>query len=280
MVGDSVMFAYWKQLMCSLNTPDSGGMHADVQWAYYQGGSNEMKTPYYNWKTCPMREKHCHIDVMTWEKGVVPAVAYFPRYDAKISFIWKNEHHSELLEDVSRGLTKKDIIILNFGLHFNNRNQYTENMKVFTADVRNFSRMRPVDSKPALFFLETSPQHFDPQGSEHHGYFVSKEYLTTNCWYEIIDEELHAREYDWRNIVANEYLRKDEEISSALNVIHIARTLYSQWDAHVAGDSKEMNLLTSYFELADCTHWLAPSGIYHYIFTKIYNAIIQFDNGE
>ena len=73
---------------------------------------------------------------------------------------------------------------------------------------------------------------------------------------------------DWRNIIPRKELAGED-----VHFIKIARALYSQYDAHIDNKAKELFMIVSHFERSDCTHWVAPSGIFHYILTIIYNTI-------
>ena len=62
-----------------------------------------------------------------------------------------------------------DIILANFGLHYNAEKQYDEFLKKFVGDVETLKRQRGL---PHIFFLETTPQHFDSESGSYHSSFA------------------------------------------------------------------------------------------------------------
>lgn len=266
MFGDSVTFQVFKSLACSLNLPELR-MQSIVHWAYYQGGTAELDTPYFNYKTCPLGKMHCHI--LKDEEGFDTGTVYFPTYNATIKFIWIDHYYKGLLWIIKSRQSKDDIALVNFGLHFNDEGAFSENVNVFKSDLMNLTSAVG-DDHPHLFFLETAPQHFPTPGASFHGYYWAN---TADSWCDpeaILDEERQYTHYDWRNIIPRKEL-VDEDI----HIIKIARELYSQHDAHIGSSATELVGAVRNYHLADCTHWTAPSGVFQYISTIIYNSILQ-----
>ena len=55
-----------------------------------------------------------------------------------------------------------------------------------------------------------------------------------------------------------------------MKIIKIAHGLYSQYDAHVGGDSKIID-----FNIPDCGHYCAQSGIFNFVRRMIFNNILS-----
>lgn len=255
-VGDSLMHQIWSQLVCHLYT--SIPIRSEVNWLHYKGGTNDIKHHIYNNITCPYgRKEHCH-----YIQGSNTARATIDTINSTLYFGWfelyDKGHLDRICQEFQMG--PNDIIIFNFGVHYNNvgrltKSHYEEHLQTFADDAKSNNQ------KTRLFFIESLPQHFTRVNKElANGYFFGPEAAT---WCDPIGSDELAASRDWRNRLAEQYL------SNVVPIIQVATALYSQYDAHLSGDSSLVH-----FDPGDCTHYCAPSGIFQYIFTMIYNAIL------
>ena len=130
-----------------------------------------------------------------------------------------------------------------------------------------------------LFYRETLPTHFW-DGSDKAGYYApppTPGSASGSGVYQGVGNETHsskhcvpyhnitiAHHHDWRNRIADTYL-----MNTTIPIIRIAEGLYSQFDAHVDGDST----LTP-FHKADCTHYCLHSAVFDYIHMITYNHLL------
>jgi hypothetical protein len=71
-------------------------------------------------------------------------------------------------------ISENDMVILNFGLHFNDEKKYGDIVKQFLSDYHNPNKT-PI--KPKLFFQESMPQHFTRMTAKN-GYYNKYEAAT------------------------------------------------------------------------------------------------------
>jgi len=196
-----------------------------------------------------------------------------PSINSTLAFAWIDKYSKGLLPKVAnssvngRKMSAEDAIIFNFGVHYNHvgtktsysRERYEDDMKLLVSDVQAMSAVGPSSLPPRFFFLESLPQHFTTM-THLDGYFIESE-AANYCVPIGSDNEMAAK--DWRNRVAERHL------GSLIRRIEVARPLYSQYDAHIAGDSQLGD-----FDPGDCTHYCAPSGIFQLIHSMILNALL------
>ena len=116
-----------------------------------------------------------------------------------------------------------------------------------------------------LFYLQTYPQHFRI-GSKKAGYWDDKWNSTERRGKRCAPyHDMNvAHHHDWRNRIADTYLK-----NTTIPIIRVSEGLYSQFDAHVDGDST----LTP-FNRADCTHYCLHSAAFDYIHMMTYNHLL------
>jgi hypothetical protein len=200
--------------------------------------------------------------------------AYFPSFNATMKFGGKDHHSAFTFSQYSKpdlrhlvlkalGLRSRDIVVLNFGTHYNDEGDYYTDMETFAKEMLDLKEGIDKDKVPSFFFLETPPQHF--VGSNHGNYDAADHRRLDRCK-PSTNETLRAY-HDFRNKIARYHLNPLQDLGM-MRIINCAQALYRQWDAHVAAD----NTLTK-VSTADCTHCLTPSGVFHYIHTAIFNDI-------
>jgi len=255
--GDSLMHLIWNQLICHLYTTVK--IDTEVNWVLYKGGTDDVKHHIYNNVTCPFgRKEHCH-----YLPGLNSMSATIESINSSLYFGWFDGYTRGYLGNICQhfNLGPNDIIIMNFGVHYNNvgrliKSHYEDHLKMFVSDAKTIST--------PLYFMESLPQHFSrSNGDTQNGYFFDPE-ATKSCA-PIGNGSIDvAASRDWRNRLAEQYL------NDVVPIIEVASALYSQYDAHVDGDSPLVD-----FDRADCTHYCAPSGVFHYIFAVIYNTFLE-----
>jgi hypothetical protein len=275
MIGDSVMSQIFNSLLCSLYkvvTTATYGLHFERLW-------RDNCTP----TTCPFNQaNHSHLD-----GGWIN----FPLFNASIIHFSLFNYHfvalKDLLDDLAVPLTSHDIVIHNFGLHYDNETDNQRVMNTFAYDIVKFlndetpSNLKP-KPKPKLnpnpnknhpksttksvsnhgganwFFLDTVPQHFS---TPLNGYYSKHMQRPAVCEATINFTEKFI--HDWRNRIAEKAL---SNIHSRFHYVPMALALYDQYDAHVG-----VNLLR--FSTVDCTHWCYPSNIFRYLHMIVLNMI-------
>jgi hypothetical protein len=165
-IGDSTMLQTWKYLTCSLLSVTTSN-ESNIQWFHYRGSSNEVSNIYTD-KTCPLGAPHCLIH----QHGYI----YFNEYNLNLSYVSIIGYAPLELQRIIKlfNMTANDIVILNFGLHFNVEKQFSDTVKQFLTDYHNKLKT-PV--KPKLLFQETMPQHFTRMTAKN-GYYNKFEAAT------------------------------------------------------------------------------------------------------
>lgn len=253
LIGDSIMGQLWVSLVCTLHSLVHNRL--DVEFGRLPG-CNDIICP------DPHSGKHSFL-----EGGWM----HFPSFNATISHVVQSKFD---LQDVlrvfrSHRLGARDIVTMNFGVHYNREEEYDAAMKQFrdellvgvygdgstnttTQNVHN-------NTLPRILYFQSAPQHF--RGSS--GYYDQN---TQRYPYGFQCEPVASlslrRAADWRNRVIDRYLSS----SPSIHIVRIAEALYSQYDAHIG--------LEPYVNTPiDCTHWCFPSGIFKYLHLMLHNAI-------
>ena len=131
-------------------------------------------------------------------------------------------------------------------------------------------------SIPKLYFIETSPQHFQLNGN---GYFYHPKYAFSNIKngycipHNNNSESKSIYKYDiidWRNIIMHKLLEANKNIE----VINLFSALESQFDSHfglpyVLSDNKK--------PYNDCVHWCNGGNVMKYMLTTFFNIIININ---
>ena len=152
-------------------------------------------------------------------------------------------------------LDADDTIVFNFGIHYNEIDQFREHMQKVSRDIRILdTRKHPFPRK--IMFMQSVPNHFNSRN----GYWLSDNTSQHCNPYKNMTEAIAL---DWRNLIAEEEFANH----SRIGFIRIAEALYSQWDTHVELDSNKTSI--------DCTHFCANPGLFNYMFRMLYNALLQ-----
>jgi hypothetical protein len=259
--GDSVMMQLFTAVVCSSSTPFS----ADVDW-YKHGSSSQT---YYNDRTCPYGEKHCHLH---------GASAYFKSYNLTVEFrlfgwyegLVETGTRFRLLNAYQKGLFSRliekhsldrdDVLVINWGLHAHSKTDYASRLGDFRKDLDALGDQR---GPREILFMETWPQHFFGDGSGSGLYHVDQRDEGDGRCFPIKNSSLE--EADWKNT----YARSALEGQTRVKLIRVAAALRSQHDAHIQASSKLVKMAQ-----ADCTHWCFPSGVFSMVLTVLQNELL------
>ncbi len=254
MIGDSTMVQSWKALTCNLlSHSHTNSSNIQVSWVFHQGGSLEVHNIYTN-RTCPFNATHCLI--------AGSSHVYFTQHNTNITITPITQYRDNSLQAVLLSLKTtptKDTVFFNFGLHYNKQADMEKALKRFVIDIKNYTMKFP---KPNLYFVESTPQHFATTKGKN-GYYNAPDAAE---WCEPLYDLTKAQDTDWRNRLLDTIIAKD----GVVPIIRIAAALQTQYDAHIAGDSRLVD-----FEAADCTHWCSPGSVFPYIHTVQLNTVMQ-----
>eukprot|EP00667_Euglena_gracilis_P015599 EG_transcript_16240 len=236
---DSVAQQFFVAVVCSLHGTTAASYR--IKW--------DPLHRKYGMDTCPVKSgHHCHLSAAT---------ASYPEYNASISV--KGTHLHELdhkahaanppQDYFEKGNLRspRDVLLLNFGLHFNNPDVYRTLLQNF---VGKYAALSPT-TRPFLLWVECSPQHFNASGS-------AKEDLAMGQWRPHVPslcspyaDPLGAHQTDFKNRFA-------EQLCAAHNVsvLRVAAASIWQWDAHVGLQFVDRKYTY------DCTHFCQPSGVF------------------
>jgi hypothetical protein len=274
LIGDSVMGQLFSSLLCSLYRITHAVYGLDFQMLW-KGNCTPL--------TCPFNQAiHSHL-----EGGWIN----FPVVNASIihlsAFTYDFNALKSMLNSLAMPLTRHDVVIHNFGLHYNEEHEFQIAMNAFVSDISgllntvtsssssdesssidtNLSESEDQGSHlnkdqqqhggPHWFFIDTLPQHFSTPLNGYYSNNMPKPMCqaTTNF--------TEKFENDWRNRIAEKAL---SNVHSKLHYVPMAPALYDQVDAHIG-----LNLLK--FSTTDCTHWCYPSNIFRYLHMMVYNLI-------
>lgn len=210
LIGDSIMLQVFQTLACSLHMATKSIFR--IRWEY------TFKSP----KVCPLHSVHCHIG-----GGLIQ----FPLLNSSI--VYRNMytyHRKSLMNEVLIGCSVEDVVILNIGAHYNAKEEFEEHMQNLATDLY---KIRHYRGSPIVLFRESLPTHFSYSVNQS-GYFQQGEVSTSCKPYSHIMNTTEIYNKDWRNRIADKYLN----LSNIDGVIRMAEALYSQYDAHIDGDSK------------------------------------------
>jgi len=281
-LGDSIMMQIYMTFLCHLNLYTPQNIMVDYHGIYGKNPTSEEKL------FCPFGADHCHF---------LGGRAFLPLSNSVIIGHLYHTFKPQLFENtifVRYNLTADDIIVVNIGLHYNNRTYFHEALQKLTDELLDVRAK--LGFLPHFLFLEAAPQHFNTAS----GYFdLERKANMTQCGLENYSQDFinkhpetfvkEMKELDWRNaeiaIAIKRYnsrilqqtnrhkyqhrVMKDKEESlivqstGHIQLVKIAKPLYFQVTAHI--DSP------TFLSHPDCTHWCAPSGVFHYIHRAIYN---------
>lgn len=236
-IGDSMLTQMWQSMVCILQGVADSQLY--VHWAKLWR-CNDM--------VCPMGAKH---------SNCYGGAIFFPSLNTTLVSKKLYKYNKDIFfSTLSRlKVTKRDIILVNYGMHYNVEKEYNNVMQNFARDISDAYRTGKLTSHIA--FLETTPQHY----SNPNGYFSYGKEYGNFCVPLQYEQEQVSR--DWRNIVARNALLAHPYVS----LVQLAFGLYSQWDAHVAHEPMETP------PWLDCTHWCFPSSALRYLMLIIYNSV-------
>lgn len=281
MMGDSIMNQIFSSLVCALYRITSASYGIDFR-KLWKGQCNEINCPF-------NQPKHSHslggwINFPIVNTSIIQITTSFYNSYKEFDTILQNYHP----------LSSNDIIIYNIGIHYYNITEYSNIIHLFIHDMETYyfnityryhqyKQQHKDDEQPhgdesdseesqespdsiignsripLLFFLDTSPQHFN---TELNGYYKqeTKDYPNNYCD-KTLDIQMKYKN-DWRNRIIEKHL---QNIYSKLFYIPMSTALYSQYDAHVG-------IQPLPYAPIDCTHWCYPSNIFKYMHMMIYNA--------
>lgn len=136
-VGDSVMSQVFQSVVCSLHDLQPDARYT-VAWAY-----QEWLGP----RNCPFGAEHCLFDT---------ACAHYDTLNGSVCMRSALQHESKIF---FAGLRSTDVVVANFGLWFGDiipATEYDGNLQRLHDE---YAALPPAD-RPALWWLQTSPQHF------------------------------------------------------------------------------------------------------------------------
>ena len=246
-IGDSLSSQIFASLICALRVVSQPQLSMKWGMGKYISMRNSGRTD--EAQLCPFGEYHCLLDKLfcgfEFENIFIARATMFQYTD---DLFVKALKDFQMMED--------DIVVINFGLHYGEENMYTSSLRRFRDLIESDFIIYNI-SRPQLFFLETTPQHFF--GSRN-GYFQGS---TTRC------APLESNVSDWRNNLLS------SELGKYLRIIRIANALYSQYDAHI----EQLNISGMGYMVTnsyvDCTHYCFPSGVFRYIHREIYGALVD-----
>jgi len=128
-MGDSIMGQTWISMICALYPFTK--LEADVHWDNY---------PYqgiYDHHICPEGKPHCQL-----RYGNI----YLPAYDIHITYDEMHRYVPGVMTDVIINryrLTSRDIVLLNYGVHYNSGYDYYIEMKKLSIELNNLFKMHP-----------------------------------------------------------------------------------------------------------------------------------------
>jgi hypothetical protein len=248
-IGDSLLTQLWQVLICALHGTAENRLY--VHWAK-MWRCNEV--------TCPNdREVH---------SNCYGGVSRFPTFNVTIinkkMYKYSKDYFFGTLQRLK--VTSRDVILVNFGLHYNEEKEYSHAIESFNQDIQESSIL----TTAKLAFFETSPQHYPTSN----GYFKQGDQNGNQCQAFSYDTSSAVNSYiashDWRNEIIQRVFRSSASSSTSaapVRVIPLAHGLYSQHDAHVAIEPYPSP------PWLDCTHWCFPSGALRYFILHMYNGL-------
>lgn len=251
-VGDSIMGNLFISLLCAL-------YHTSE--AVYR--VNFVKLYHCDNVLCPLNEaKH------SYNRG---GAITFHATNTTLTYTMINSPSKDVAGVLERyGVTSGDILVLNPGLHFNDKDKYRNAMETLKESLQSLKTSTP-ERFPIIFYNEITPQHFPDMPN---GYYaqITENYSGTRICKPFYDptnsssvRAAHAQ--DWRNRIMEDVLAS--LISKGdVTVIPIASALYDQYDAHL-GTSP------FYYVPFDCTHWCFPGNVDRYMQLMLFNGILR-----
>ncbi len=271
LLGDSVMGQTWESLVCALYNLPGLTTHLFTYFSQHPNNAHNpllVPVPIDFSKLGQQNPLHGHI-----------LAGYLAVRELNITIAYTNNHTMDIV-GLYR-LTEHDVVIINMGLHYNERDHTlyeTKALPILRQEIENLYGIQREDQTsnytttantnttatmikpPILLVTETTPQHYQTDN----GYYPDDDQIRkAGCGIRrnqpIYDSTINIRRDDWRNIA----LHKEFDLlvkANILSFIPINRPLQSQYDAHAGGRE-------------DCTHWCYPSGIQKYIHLMYYNAI-------
>lgn len=238
LIGDSTMMQTFQSFVCSFHSITKTDLQVD--WYHHQGGTIEVPNRVYDTTTCPLQGKHCHLS---------GGVMRFADFNASVIFRGISQYtHRGFFKEILADGTNIDIVILNWGLHLNDKSIFEEQVKLLAHDLVD------IHNSPTIFVRESFATHFSGRMNQS-GYFDTSHNIDNRKCLPLSGNSSHIRSFDWRNMILEERLN-----ASLVKIIPVAKAMYSQWDAHVDGDSRMVH-----FHRADCVHYCAQSAVFTFI---------------
>ena len=155
LIGDSSMIQVFQSFVCNLRPSVISNLNMD--WHHFKWGL-------YNKTICPFPDgKHCHI------KGV--STMEIPYLNIRITFHKHDKPNERIFESIiGDKYTKEDIVIINFGQHYNEKSEFFSILNKFSIETKKFENRR--SNSPKLFFLESFPVYFDSNEHNPVGYYI------------------------------------------------------------------------------------------------------------
>ena len=234
------MLQTWTYLVCSLLTVTTA-IEKDIAWRHYTGGTIEVNS-IYNVKTCPLGGANC----LLHRHGYV----HFKEYNLTLTYSAgvANDQRYELHEQiVMLKIKAEDIVIFNFGLHFNAYapSEVKSFEDMFASFVSIYNNTETI--KPKLFWQETMPQHFTRKDASN-GYYNKWEAAT---WCDPLKNITAAYESDWRNRITERYMSQVSVCMCMCVCVCFVATCVMH-DESVCDQLAELYVADQYPNSADC----------------------------
>eukprot|EP00667_Euglena_gracilis_P015174 EG_transcript_15779 len=252
---DSAAQQFFEAVVCSLHNVTPAAYQIDWSPVQHRFGT----------EACPLpTNQHCHLN---------SATVSYPAFNASLSVLGTHLHklnrkwHGYNLPQeyfaAGRLQTPRDVLVLNFGLHFGNNRGFDGLLKGFLSA---YSTIAPT-SRPFLLWSECIPQHFNTVK------FANGSNLSVGQWVPDIPQDqqactpypdvAEARRADYKNRVA-------ERLCAAhrVAVLRTAEASRWAWDAHIG---------LRFFDgrnATDCTHFCQPSAVFLHWRELLYNALL------
>lgn len=272
-MGDSTVLSVFSSLVCHLSQQETP--QYSLTWLF---NKKEILVDKEGQTVCP---QHVSCYLLSGE-------VYFPENNISIWYQQLNSYSKrskqQLHTVVESNAHRPDIVLINFGVHYNDYKSYITDLLSFKGDMQGIMERQRTDSHHISWhWIESFPQHFT------YGYYnfsADSDFRTSLLNRDKSDTDLlhsaswsnsslhcvpvtnmtHYYQEDWRNRLAEVAL---PEFYTNHRVIRIAEPLYSQWDAHVDyGDSKRVTRAA-----ADCTHYCTGSGVFRFVLSEVVSSI-------
>lgn len=282
-VGDSTVLSVFASLACHLSQQETP--HYRFSWLFER---KQILLDAKGQTVCPM---HVSCYILSGE-------VYYPHHNITLWYQQLNTYSKrsrELLHTVVESThNRPDIVLINFGVHYNEYKAYITDLFNFQKDMEGIMERQKMANAHQIswHWIESFPQHFS------HGYFnysadsrirlsaynpsahaetssrnVSLAHTTNSLHCTAIANATYYYQEDWRNRLAELVL---PEFYTNHRVIKVAEPLYDQWDAHVDyGDSRRVTKAA-----ADCTHYCTSSGVFRFVLSEVLSSVKRCLHGH